>query len=75
MTENQSIRFDRNLPRTDRTQHRLSLIEGEREGIVKGVLRDGVAPTPVMTKPCPVCNKPSRITNKGWVCSLCMVVF
>ena len=75
MSEKSTITYNPDLPRTDRTQHRLDLIQGEREGRVTGVLRDGVAPTPVMVKSCHICKKPCPITNKGFVCVKCVVLF
>ena len=68
------IRFDAGKYRDDRTLRRLSEA-GERRGRVTGVLRDGVAPTPVMMKDCKYCKKPCPATNKGFCCVNCVVLF
>ena len=72
--EPEIIRFDPKKYRDDRTQRRLSEA-GERHGYVTGVLRDGVAPMPVMVKDCNYCKKPCPATNKGFCCVDCVVLF
>ena len=74
MSDIQTIKYNPNLNRSEKTKYRLSLA-GERKGHVKGVLRDGIAPTPVMTKACKMCKKPCPITNKGFVCTACVIIF
>ncbi|MYB02017.1 MAG: hypothetical protein F4118_00310 [Acidimicrobiaceae bacterium] len=75
MTEEKTrIRYNPDLQRSEQTKLSLEKI-GERKGYVTGIFRDGVAPTPIITKACPHCQKPSPATNKGFVCIRCVVIF
>lgn len=74
VSETETILFDPNLRRSEKTKERL-MRAGERKGTVANVVRDGVAPTPVMVKSCTYCKKPCPVTNKGFVCIHCVVIF
>lgn len=75
LNETQNIVYDPNIVRPAQVQARLDALSVERKGIAKNVLRDGVAPTPVMTTSCPHCKKACPITNKGFVCTSCVLLF